>query len=260
MKNWLVAGLTVGLVLAASPSFAAKKNFKAVIEGSAAGSPGTGTGNFTFDDVTKKLCGKATYTGLTGGAVNGVALKNANDQTLVKALTPSTSPIQVNLTLNDNEIALLNAVPGDLYIAIGNAQFPVSNANTDNGEVNGELIADPQGVEQNCPGSGAGDGGADGGGKDGGTGVDSGASSSSSSSSSSGAASSSSSSSSGGSSSSSSSGEATPPGAEPEPTKKPAEKDDGGCSTSGAASSGGFFLAGFVAVLLARRGRSQKKR
>jgi MYXO-CTERM domain-containing protein len=242
MKRSLAAGIVLAVVLAASPSFAAKKNFKANIEGGAL--PGTGTGLFTFDDVTKKLCGKATFTGLTGGAVTAAALKNANDQTLVRTLTPSASPIVVEITLTDEEIVLLEADgPGDLYIAIGNATFPVSNEATENGEVNGELEPDSPGVDQPCSGADT----------DAGTNpdVDSGATSSSSSSSGSSGMSSG--------DTSSSSGSSGDPGEEDDvPRKKPVAKDDG-CSTTGSASSGGAVLAALVALFVAGRGRSRRR-
>lgn len=177
MKSFLVAGVVFALVSAASTSFAAKTNYKADLEGASAGSLATGTGNFTYDSDTKKLCGKVTFDPLKGGAVTGAALKNQDDQSLVKTLTPGESPLNVNVTLTDPE-ALLLQNPG-LYIAIQTATDPAPG----NGEINGELDLDldPNGIEQVCAG-GVADAGVDSGAD---SGTDAGSSSSSSSSSSS---------------------------------------------------------------------------
>lgn len=236
MKSFLIAGVALALLSTASSSLAAKTNYKAELEGSAAGSNATGTGNFTYDDVTKKLCGKVTFTALAGGAATGTALKNQGDESLVKTLTPGASPLDVNVTLTDGEAALLQN-PG-LYIVIQTAANPAPG----NGEINGELNPDPQGAEQPC-GAGGGDAGADSGAD---SGTDAGSSSSSSSSSSG---------SSGSSGTSSTSGSAAPPTENPPATSK----DDGGCSSTGATSSGGLALAALAALVVVARGRARRR-
>lgn len=238
MKSFLIAGVALALVSAASTSLAAKTNYKAELEGSAAGSNATGTGNFTYDDVTKKLCGKVTFTALTGGAVTGTALKNQNDQALVKTLTPGASPLDVEVALTDGEAALLQN-PG-LYIVIQTATNPAPG----NGEINGELNPDPQGAEQPC-GGGGGDAGADSGAD---SGTDAGSSSSSSSSSSSGS-----------SGTSGTSGGTSGSSAPPTENAPAAKKDDGGCSSTGATSSGGLALAALAALVVVARGRARRR-
>lgn len=236
MKSFLIAGVALALVSAASASLAAKVNYKAELEGSAAGSNATGTGNFTYDDMTKKLCGKVTFTALTGGAVTGTALKNQNDESLVKTLTPGASPLDVDVTLTDGEAALLQN-PG-LYIAIQTAANPAPG----NGEINGELNPDPQGTEQPC--GGGGDAGAD-------SGADSGADA--------GSSSSSSSSSSGSSGTGGTSGGTSGSSAPPTENATAASKDDGGCSSTGTTSSGGLALAALAALVVVARGRARRR-
>lgn len=148
MKSAVVSAFVIGLLLSSSPSFAAKTSYKAAIEGGAVGSPGTGVGFFTFDDVTKRLCGSATYEGLTGGPVTVAALKEGDAFSIVKPLTASASPLTIDVTLGDSEASLLET--GPVYIAIGNATYGVAAGEASNGEVNGELVVDPAGVEQPC--------------------------------------------------------------------------------------------------------------
>lgn len=245
MKRTVVGGYAIALVLMANtPAFAAKTNYKADIEGGAVGSPGTGVGNFTFDDVTKRLCGKATYAGLTGGPVTVAALKEAAGFTIVKSLTVSDSPLLVDVILSDDAVPLLST--GPIYIAIGNATHDVAAGEDPNGEVNGELVVDANGVEQPC-----GDGPAD-------AGVDSGAPVDAAAPAPSDA----------GDDASSPSVVEPPPAAPPAaadaaapaPTDAvPSKKDeDGGCSTTGTSSSGAALLAMIGAVVIAIRQRRQR--
>jgi MYXO-CTERM domain-containing protein len=229
-------------VLASSSALAAKTNYKADLEGSSADSNATGTGNFTYDSDTKRLCGKVTFNALETGAVTGVALKNVDNRALVKTATPGPSPLTLNVTLTDAEAALLQN-PG-VYLGIGTAMHPAGAGADDNGEINGELLPDANGAEVPC--GGATDAGVDSGSSDGGT--------SSSSSSSSGSPPDNSGNTS---SSSGSSGDTTPPLTENSP---PAKKDDGGCSSTGSASSGGVALAALAALVIAGRTRRRTSR
>lgn len=233
MKGTFFGAVTIGVLLASAPAFAAKTNYKADIEGSAVDSPGTGVGNFTFDDVTKKLCGKATYDGLTGGPVTVAALKEGDGFTIVKSLAVSGSPLVVDVTLGDDAAALLAS--GPVYIAIGNAAHGVAAGEALNGEVNGELVVDPEGTEQPC-GETAVDGG-----------VPSGSTPDAASPSDAGV--------------SANGGDAAQPGAAPpSPDSAPPAKkqDDGGCSTSGSSTGSAAVFAIGSALVFAMRKRRRR--
>lgn len=237
MRVSIFLGSVFALVLAAAPALAAKTHFKADLEGSSVGSAGTGTGNFTYDDVAKKLCGKVTWQNLSGAAT-GAALKRIDNRALVKTLTPGQSPLTVNVALSDAEAQLVINSP-HVYIGVATAAHPVGDGQDPNGEINGELFPDPGGVEQPCPASP--DGGTDGG-TDASIPTDSGATSS------------------GGTTEDPVPEEETSDEEETEEETQPkAKADDGGCSTSGHTSGEGLALAGIVAVGLALASRRRKK-
>ena len=241
MKSPVAAGVALALVLFASPSFATKTNLKAALEGSQSVPPSlkTGTGNFTYDDVTKKLCGKVTFDTLES-APTGVVLKNATTNALVKTLTPAPSPMSVNATMTATEGAFI-LDPG-VYIAIQTTGHPSPG----DGEINGILEVDGVGVEQVCPGSGT-DAGV----------VDSGTSSTSSSSGTSGT--SGDTTSGGDTDAGDTSGDDSSGDDSSGTTKKPAAKKDSGCSTSGSASGGSIALAALVGLGLLSRSRSRRR-
>ena len=71
MKNSLFLGTVLTALLVTGAASAAKKTFTGNLDGaSEAPTPvttaATGTATLTFDDQTKKLCGKITHTGLSG--------------------------------------------------------------------------------------------------------------------------------------------------------------------------------------------------
>jgi hypothetical protein len=241
MNRTLAAGVALGFLLSASPSFAEKVHYKANLEGGAVGSPGVGVGNFTFDTETNRLCGKATYSGLTGGPVTGALLKEADFHEVVATLPVSDSPILVDVVLSDTHALQLDS--GPIYIVIGNDTHPVgAGEDTNNGEINGELDPDPEGVEQPCPGDAP----------DAGTDASIDAAPEEDSGTSSGAPS----------TSGTVPSSEDQPAAEPEPEEAPTpkKKDEGGCSTTSTGSSTGSFVlvAGAIALLIGNRKRLRR--
>lgn len=159
MKTQFVTGMALGLVLIATPAFASRTHYKSTLTTQADGSAAGGEGHFTYDNTTMTLCGKVTYSGLTGGPIDSAALKNANDQTLVKTVTPGPSPLTIVTTLTAGQANALNQdPPPGFYIALGNAANPATNDPDQNGELNGELNPDATGTDQCPPGADAGSG------------------------------------------------------------------------------------------------------
>ncbi|MFO0742222.1 MAG: CHRD domain-containing protein [Labilithrix sp.] len=210
-----------------------------------------GTLTATFDDTTKRLCGKFEYKGLTGAAT-GILIHRAPandptaDSTVKIELPPVASPASFNVVLNDDFIAALNAEETELYGNIQTAKNP-------SGELRTFTPWDVGGTEVPCgPESPTSDAGAP---------ADAGASSSSSSSSgatssSSGEASSSSGSTGDDDDDSKSSSGSTTGGKDAGAAKK---KDDGGCSTTGDTSGLSFAVVLGVGIAALARGRRKKR-
>lgn len=211
-----------------------------------------GTLTATFDDTTKRLCGKFEYTGLTGAAM-GLHIHRAPagdptaDSTVKIELPPTASPAFFNVVLKDDFITALQAEETELYGNIHTAKNP-------KGELRTFTPWDVGGTEVPCgPESPTSDAGA--------PVTDAGSSSSSSSSSGATSSSSGESSSSSGSTgdddddSKSSSGSTTG-GKDAGAAKK---KDDGGCSTTGDTSGLSFAVVLGVGIAALARGRRKKR-
>lgn len=252
MKTSIVLGSALAALFVTSLSGAATKTYKATLNGTqevpSVTTTATGTATLTFDDVSKKLYGTVTFTGLTnitGQHIHKGGACGANGSGILKAL-PGPNGNTITIPQNGgNSITLSTAdeaelVAGTLYVNIHTQAHA-------NGEIRGQLYEDGSG--KTCPATAA-DAGADASTSDGGS------TSSSSSSSSSGG---SSTSSSGGSSTSSSSGASTERA--DSGTENAAPADDGGCSTTGSrdASGNGLAIALGLGVAVAGVARARKK-
>ena len=229
-------GCILVVLLTSATASAAKTNFKATLDNDGTVPPppkvGTGTAAFTYDDVTKKLCGKATFTGLTAPPT-GVSLQASTTMQL-KAVTPVTgSPQNINVTLTSAEFQTIQG--GGVFITFLTPTYPLPA----NGELHGLLEEDAAGREQMCetatPDAGVPDSGTP--------------------------------SSSGTSGTTSGGTSGTGPGTSGGVTEPPAEetvtttKKDGGCSTSGSPTGGGLLLLGLAVAAIAgvSRGRGRRR-
>lgn len=132
-----IIALAFAATLASVPAFAENMAFKASLSGAEEVPPtiaaGTGSVDFTYDDASKMLTWKGTYTGLTGqptGAhLHGPADvgQNAGVEVPLELLS---SPFEGTTALNDAQAADLLA--GKLYLNIH------TEANPD-GELRGQL-------------------------------------------------------------------------------------------------------------------------
>lgn len=244
MKSSLATALSVGFLLLASSASAAKVNYKASLSGK--GVAGTGSAALTYDDVTKKLCGKVTYTGLSG-TPTVAHVHHITDAFGPKPIPITASPLVVEITFNDADYA--KVVAAETYVNIHTAAKA-------NGEIAGDIVPDPTGAVQTCASEAPVDAGTDA------SSSSSSSSSTSSSSSSSGGSSSGTTSGSSTSSTSSGSNGATTTRADAGDTSD-TSADDGGCAAggSGATSTGLSIAAGVgIALALASRGRRRARR
>ena len=233
MKNSLFLGTVLTALLVTGAASAAKTTFTGNLDGaSEAPTPvataATGTATLTFDDQTKKLCGKVTHTGLSG-AVQAAHLHEgapgAAGNPFVTLDPGAGSPINVNITLDDGQITQL--VTGQFYVNLHTA------ANS-GGEIRGDMTEG--GTEQACddetPDAGGG-GGNDAGGDD----SDSGA----------------------GSPNGGGNDAGTVRSDAGSNAAAPAAEDDG-CSTTGSAPGSGLAIAFGVGIAIAAIGRNRRKR
>ncbi len=112
-----------GAVAFAAPSMAAVVNYKAALSATSEVPPndskGTGTLTATYDDASKKLTWKGSYSGLTGPATaahfHGPAPAGKNAGVMVP-ITPNGPSFEGSATLNDAQAKAL--ADGDLYVNI----------------------------------------------------------------------------------------------------------------------------------------------
>ncbi len=261
--SFLLAAVGASLLVTTAAS-AAKKTFTVDLDPGQEnvapnidGANPKGTLTATFDDATKRLCGKFEYSGLTGAAM-GLHIHRApvgepeKDSKVKIELPPTASPAFFNVVLNDDFIAGLNAPNTELY---GN----IHTAKNTTGELRTFTPWDEGGTEVPCgPESPTTDAGTPPPPADAGS-----TSSSGSTTSSSGATTSSSGESSSGSTPSgdddddkASSSGSTTGGKDAGAAKK---KDDGGCSTTGDTSGLSFAVVIGIGIAALARGRRKKR-
>jgi hypothetical protein len=133
----MLATLALGAAVAfAGPAFADK--MKATLDGAsevpANTSAGKGTADIDYDPASKKLSWKVTYSGLSGPATvahfHGPAAAGANAGVKVPIPNPTTSPVEGNATLTDEQAADL--VAGKYYVNIHTGANP-------GGEIRGQV-------------------------------------------------------------------------------------------------------------------------
>ncbi|MBX3210265.1 MAG: CHRD domain-containing protein [Labilithrix sp.] len=231
MKSSLFLGTALTALLVTGVASAAKTTYTGTLNGAsevpAVQTQATGTATLTFDDATKKLCGRITHT--LGGDVNAAHLHagapGANGNPFV-VFTDLASPMKVNLTLNDGQITSL--VTGQFYVNLHTTAHA-------GGEIRGNMATggDEQSCDADVPDAGPIDVDDDAGTSSGGT-------------------------SSGGTSSGSANDAGTVRSDAGTTAAAPAEDD--GCSTTGSAPGNGVAIAFGVGVALAAIGRSRRKR
>jgi len=134
----LAVGITAALTLASASAFAETVTYKAALKASTEVPPttsmGTGTADFTFDTVTKKITWTVTYSGLTGPATaahfHNPATATENAPATVPLSGALTSPLKGDATLTDAQAADLAA--GKMYFNIHTAANP-------GGEIRGQV-------------------------------------------------------------------------------------------------------------------------
>ena len=133
----MLATLTLGAVVAfCGPAFADKMKvtLDAKSEVPANTSAGKGTADLDYDNASKKLSWKITYSGLSGPATaahfHGPAETGANAGVAVAIPNAGTSPVEGNATLTDAQAADLMA--GKYYINVHTAANP-------GGEIRGQV-------------------------------------------------------------------------------------------------------------------------
>ena len=133
-----LAALACATVLAfASPSMAAMINFKASLSGKSEvppnASPASGSVTATYDEASKKLTWKGSYSGLTGEATaahfHGPAAEGKNAGVMVP-ISPNGPSFEGSATLNDAQAKAL--MDGDMYVN-------VHTAANKGGEIRGQL-------------------------------------------------------------------------------------------------------------------------
>lgn len=137
LRSSLAALACAAALTFSAPSMAAMVNFKADLKASTEVPPndskGSGTVTATYDDATKKLTWKGSYTGLSGPAtaahMHGPASPGKNAGVMIP-ISPATSPLEGSATLNDDQAKALMA--GDMYVN-------VHTATNKGGEIRGQL-------------------------------------------------------------------------------------------------------------------------
>ena len=121
----------------AAPSMAAVTTYKAALSAASEVPPndskGTGEVTVTYDDASKKMTWKGTYSGLSGPATaahfHGPAPTGKNAGVMIP-ISPNTSPLEGSATLNDAQAKAL--LDGDMYVN-------VHTAANKGGELRGQL-------------------------------------------------------------------------------------------------------------------------
>jgi len=133
-----LAGLAcAGALALATPSMAAVVNFKATMNAASEVPPndskGTGSVTATYDEATKTLTWKGSYSGLTGPATaahfHGPAPTGKNAGVMVP-ISPNGPSFEGSATLNDAQAKAL--MDGDMYVN-------VHTATNKGGEIRGQL-------------------------------------------------------------------------------------------------------------------------
>jgi CHRD domain len=92
-----------------------------------------GSGDFTYDDTSKKLTWTITYRGFRDKAksahLHGPASEGANANTMI-TVSPLQSPIKGAAILTEEQVKALTG--GDMYIDVHSAKYP-------DGEIRGQL-------------------------------------------------------------------------------------------------------------------------
>ena len=126
-----------GALALTTSSMAAMVNFNASLSGKSEVPPnattGTGSVTATYDDASKKLSWKGTYSGLTGPATaahfHGPAPEGKNAGVMVP-ISPNGPSFEGSATLNDAQAKAL--MDGDMYVNI-------HTADNKGGELRGQL-------------------------------------------------------------------------------------------------------------------------
>lgn len=233
MRTPFFLGSALVILLAAGAASAAVTKYTVTLNGAqevpSVDTAATGTGTLDFDNQTKTLTGKITYTGLSGAPTGAHIHKEACGKSggVAQALAnPTADSVDVDVTLNDTQVTDLAA--GNLYVNIH------TNANTA-GEIRGQLY--PESSTSKCPAEAETDAGSSSGETDSGT----------------------KSSSSGGTSSSGGSNGATTVRSDAG-TNTAAPADDDGCSMTGSAPGSALAIAFGIGIAIAGVGRSRRKR
>jgi hypothetical protein len=137
LRAGLMAVVCTSAVAFAAPSMAASTAFKANLSATSEVPPndskGKGSVTATYDDATKTLTWKGTYSDLSGPATaahfHGPAAAGKNAGVMVP-ISPSTSPLDGSATLNEAQAKAL--MDGDLYVN-------VHTAANKGGEIRGQL-------------------------------------------------------------------------------------------------------------------------
>jgi CHRD domain len=137
LRAGLMALACTGALALATPSMAASTTFKANLSAASEVPPndskGKGAVTATYDDATKTLTWKGTYSDLTGPATAahfhgpGAVGKNAG---VMVPITPNGPSFEGSATLNDAQAKAL--VDGDMYVN-------VHTATNKGGEIRGQL-------------------------------------------------------------------------------------------------------------------------
>jgi Cu/Zn superoxide dismutase len=137
LRSAMAALAFAGAMAFAAPSMAAVVNYKATMSAASEVPPndskGTGTLTATYDDASKKLTWKGSYSGLTGAATaahfHGPAPAGKNAGVMVP-ITPNGPSFEGSATLNDAQAKAL--ADGDLYVN-------VHTEKNKGGEIRGQL-------------------------------------------------------------------------------------------------------------------------
>ena len=137
LLSTLAALACTAAIAFATPSMAAMTNFKAEMSGKAEVPPNTAAGKgevtATYDDASKKLTWKGSYSGLTGPATaahfHGPAAAGKNAGVMVP-ISPNGPSFEGSATLTDAQAKAL--MDGDIYVN-------VHTAANKGGEIRGQL-------------------------------------------------------------------------------------------------------------------------
>jgi CHRD domain len=137
LRTALVLAAGAAALVIATPSMAAMMTYKAQLSAANEVPPndskGTGEVTVTYDDASKKMTWKGTYSGLSGPATaahfHGPAEKGKNAGVMVP-MTPANGTLEGSATLTDDQAKAL--MSGDVYAN-------VHTATNKAGEIRGQL-------------------------------------------------------------------------------------------------------------------------